>query len=1450
MTTQIDDQVNVSPAVEPFASFVAGVGASAGGLESLERFFRAIPPDSGIAFVVVQHLSADHKSLMRELLGRFATIPVVEARNGEGLRPNHIYILSPGKEIEVRRNSLAVFERSSDKALAFPIDRMLSSLAEAYGPAAIGVILSGSGSDGSRGARRVEAAGGLMLVEDPLLATFDGMPRAAIETGTASAVMSAEALAQAVCDHVATGALAESEEMSAVEELVRLLQVHLNADFRDYKRGTIHRRASRRSVLKNLTNLREYSHLVSENLDELQLLRDDLLIGVTSFFRNPEWFVTLQEEVGRLVTSPIEPTRELRAWCAGCATGEEAYSLAILFDEAIRRSGKARTFKVFATDIHTTALEAASSGVFASDRFAHMSPARLRDYFTLRSDGAYQVVSSLRHKIVFAKHDLLKDTPFTNLDVVSCRNMLIYLKLGAQRRALASLAYGLRIGGVLFLGSSETPGDLTRHFEAISETGKLFRKQIHSRAMQRPELSTKVQRRTAPLAVEVARPETRLLPVYDALLDRFMPPSFLLSEQRALLDSYCGAEELLQFSKRRPSNDFFDLIPPSARSLLAGLFIRAQREQGPVSAYPLIWPVSDGRERRFKVRAERMTILNAEPTYLISLMEETSAEPEPTRPETHPTRTDEFERFTQLESDLAHARTTLQATVEEVEASNEELQATNEELVASNEELQSVNEELHSVNEELHTVNAEHQLKIAELTELNRDIGHLLESIDVATIYLDRELKIRKYTPLAGEIFGLVEHDIGRYLASFNHQLHYPHLMADVQSLRDGGPRVEKEVRGRNDRWYFVRLLSYRIEGAIEGVVVTVTDATALASAKERALQLSAIVESSGDAIIGMNLDGIVVSWNPAAKKMYGYTSDEMVGQSIMKIVPEAERASMRTVIAQTAMGEERINIAAARINKSGDTLAIAKTISPVRDAQGVAVGIATIDRDIRVQKELERRLRESERRYEDLYNNAPDMYLSVATRTGRVLEFNETFLRVSGFSREEVTGIDVLDLYPQASQEAARSCFALLREGQPVQDVALKLKRKNGESLDVTLSATTVFASDGSVVGARTLMRDVSSRRHVERELARTAQMREQFLAMVSHELRSPLHAMNAAFQLIDQPDAEPWLKERSQAVVRRQSRQMTRLVDDLLDVSRILHDKLHIARVPLDLGDVVRSALDSIAPAFHRQGVQLLTAGFDAALPLFGDAGRLEQVLGNLLQNALKHTPAGRTVRVTCEHNAEKCAISVADEGRGIAAEDLDNIFDMFTQSRQELARSEGGLGLGLTIAHRILTAHGATITAKSDGPGRGACFTVEFTLDRAAATVSSTPVTMEGALTIVLVEDQEDAREMLESLLTLEGHQVHSASDGRDGLRVILERCPHVGLLDIGLPEMNGYQVAQAVREALGSSVKLIAMSGYGQPEDVRKAEEAGFDRHLTKPVDTRRLALALKEIANAR
>ncbi|MEZ4240929.1 MAG: chemotaxis protein CheB [Myxococcota bacterium] len=1279
---------------------VVGVGASAGGLESIERLFRALPNQTGMAFVVVQHLSPDHKSLMDELMARYTALGVVRAAHDMVVESDHVYLLPPGKEIEIRDGRLVLSDKQPRSALSFPVDKFLTSLAADLGKHAIAIVLSGSGTDGSRGVRAIHRAGGMVMVEEPTSARFDGMPVAALDTGVVDVVLPSDALARALMEHRLNEASDEAGQ--AVEPSLKLLRQQFGVDFSEYKRSTVLRRMQRRLALRQVDDIDAYNALIAADRSEAQALCHDLLIGVTTFFRDVSCFERLEQEIPALLAKAGEDDRELRVWVAGCATGEEAYSLAILLDEAIEAHGGDLQARIFATDVHPDALDFAGQGAYPQDRLKNVGAGRLERYFRPRRDGTFQVRQVLRQRVVFARHNVLRDAPFTNLDLVTCRNMLIYFKPQAQRRTLALLHYGLRVGGMLLLGSSESTGELGPEFETLDEHARLYLKRQHTRLPSDLDLSMRSDRlpSTRTPVSRAPQPDAPSIALYDAVLDRFMPPSFLVGEGRALIDCFSGAEELLRLNPRRPSTDILDLVPDEVRIPLSGALSRASRETAPVRFNGVSWPVS-GEERTFDVCVERVVPRGRRvAAYVVRLLDASPSREAPPAPVPVPHDELSRERFDVMEVELRQTRENLQSTIEELETSNEELQATNEELVASNEELQSTNEELHSVNEELHTVNAEYQSKFSELKELNRDIRHLFEAMDVATVFLDNQLRIRKFTPRAERLFSLLPHDIGRRFASFNHPLDYPDLMDDVEAVAAGEGRLEREVLDGDGHTYLARLQPYADGEDVAGVVLTLVDMTGLTTARHRLELLSAIVDSSEDAIIGIDLDGRINAWNRGATRLYGWEADEMIGSTVERLIPEAEKASHQRAIAKL-LGGQRVEAQwTHRLHRSGERIDVSVAMSPVYGRDGEIIGISKMDRDISDRKRLEERLRDNERKFEDLYHNSPDMYLSIDARTGRVLESNRTWRQISGYSEAEAVDLHFTDLYAESCLEDARRSFETFRSTGFVRDVELVLRGKDGTHLDVALNATAVRGEDGQILRSRSVLRDITTRKRAEQVILDGARVREQFLAMVSHELRNPLHAVRSAFTVLESSPPEP-TRQDALRVIRRQSDLMARLVDDLLDVARIASGRLELRRSTIDLREVVRDAADALSSAFAEKSVALRCDVPEPPVWLDGDAARLQQVCSNLLSNALRHAPPDSEVTLALVPDGDIAHLTVSDRGRGIEEADKERIFDLFAQGEQGLARQSGGLGLGLTLVRRIVdgtAARSSPATAKT--------------------------------------------------------------------------------------------------------------------------------------------------------
>ncbi|MGE0606430.1 MAG: chemotaxis protein CheB [Pirellulales bacterium] len=829
---------------------IVGIGASAGGLESLEQVFRHMPVNTGMAFVVIQHLSPDFKSLMDELLARYTDMTIHRAEHGMLVEPNSIYLIPPKKDMIIANRRLLLTDKDLKQPLSMPIDRFFRSLAQDAGRLSVGVILSGSGSDGSRGVRDIHAAGGLVICESEQTAKFDGMPLATLGTGDVDVVVPPEEVAQVLDRHarqlslsLPQAALEPTPEIDDVQTVFKLLNDNYGIDFSHYKPTTVIRRIQRRMALSQAESLAQYAERLGSDLDELNVLYKDLLIGVTRFFRDVEGFEKLAADVLPDLVAKAEPDDEIRVWVAGCATGEEAYSLAILLHEQLEAVEKKPNVKIFATDVHQASLHIASEGIYPEESLTDVPPKRLARYFQKKPDG-YHVVPELRQMMVFATHNIIKDAPFTKIDLITCRNLLIYFRPLAQKKALSLFHFGLKPNGVLFLGPSETPGELLDEFDAIDLHWKLYRK---SRDVRLPidlhtPLSTdgSLGRTLRSLASAPARslPDSALVSAYDAMLARYMPPGLLINERRELLHVFGGAERYLKVKPGRPSIDALEALDNDLRTAVTGAVQRVVKERAPVRYSGVRVRTAQGEET-LDISVEPVDNPRSRLAQLLVLIRPSSrrqpaAEPEAASSVAADQRQMSRDRIESLEDELRFNKENLQATIEELETSNEEMQATNEELVASNEELQSTNEELQSVNEELFTVNAEYQRKITELSELTADMDNLLVSTEIGTIFLDQDLSIRKYTPQIGVAFHLLPQDIGRSITSFAHNIHHPALLDDLRAVvADHQPR-SREVRDQHGNWFYLRVLPYRAKSRFDGVVLTLIDVTPLKAAEQK----------------------------------------------------------------------------------------------------------------------------------------------------------------------------------------------------------------------------------------------------------------------------------------------------------------------------------------------------------------------------------------------------------------------------------------------------------------------------------------------------------------------------------------------------------------------------------------------------------------------------------------
>ncbi|MDJ0632335.1 MAG: chemotaxis protein CheB [Xenococcaceae cyanobacterium MO_188.B29] len=846
--------------------FVVGIGASAGGLRALEEFFENMPTDSGAAFVVIQHLSPDFKSLMKELLERRTRMEIYRVTDGMTLEPNSIYLIPPGKNLVVDNSQLRLSdqEERNRHGLNFPIDIFLESLAKNYADRGIGVILSGTGSDGTNGLRAINEAGGFSLVQEPETAEFDGMPRTAIATGLVDQILSPKDLAQVIYQLVRspldTLQLSKYQgnrlDSNKLQRIASILAKYEQTDFSHYKTSTLSRRIHRRCLISGCNNLENYVRLLENSPEERNTLRHDLLISVTQFFRDRRAWEYLETTVIPRLIEQAKPGEEIRCWVTACATGEEAYSLAILLDEALEKSDKQVRFKIFATDIDKEALEKATQGIYSETIVNDITSQRLERYF-IRKDKSWQIIRKLREKLLFAPHDLTKDAGFTRMNLISCRNVLIYLQPQLQQQVLRNLHFSLLSKGVLFLGEAETLGDIEEEFKPLDKKGKIYQKRRDIRLPIPVKGIDKISRRFIPQLQPKQVNESHLEPLINEAFSHFLSEQkatcILVDREYKLLHIFNNSLDVLEFKTGRATMDVTKLISSSLQLPLHTALHRAKRERRTVAYSGIRLGENDDLPSvNLKVTYQETNKLVRD-FFTVFIQEE--VRPQPVRGEPFEANTEASQRIMELEYELQQTRENLQAVIEELETTNEEQQATNEELTASNEELHSVNEELHSVNEELYTVNAEYQSKIEELTELNNDIDNLLRSTDIGVVFLDRELRIRKFTPAATVAINFVEADIGRPLEHITHNLDCADLFDLLEAAIANRQSVEKEVKlNKADFYLLMRVNPYLQEdGNLDGVVITFVDIDELKTVQQEVYQVNEALQDSEDRLRKLN---------------------------------------------------------------------------------------------------------------------------------------------------------------------------------------------------------------------------------------------------------------------------------------------------------------------------------------------------------------------------------------------------------------------------------------------------------------------------------------------------------------------------------------------------------------------------------------------------------------------
>jgi len=1320
---------------------IAAVGASAGGIEALQVLFRALPDTTGIAFVVVLHLAPDQHSALDAVLAGCTGMPVVQVDGERSIEADHVYVIAPDRSLEVHESHLVTGPLDAARVPRATIDRLLRSLATHHGDG-FAVVLSGSGSDGAIGIGAIKEAGGVVLAQDPDEAAFDAMPRAAIATGMVDLVLPVRELAARLVEladgrrHVLAqldgprNALQGADEEAALVAILALLRARTGHDFAHYKRATVLRRVLRRLQVCRCASLERYRDHLRAQPDEAQALFDDLLIGVTGFFRDPAAWRALAREVvpglfdARAVDEPV------RAWVAGCATGEEAYSLVMLLIEEAERRERWPEVQVFATDLDGAALARAREGRYPAGIAEHVGAARLERFFVREGDG-YRVTRALRERVLFTNHSLLKDPPFTRLDLICCRNLLIYLERSVQHRVFDVFRYALHPGGCLFLGSAENVED--QPFTPLSARHRLYRAEASDSVPELPGMILSGARLSGAIALPVPAVTSSPAPMaVNVELRALAPPSVLIDRRRRVVQSLAGAGRYLHTPDGAPSVDLLALVLPALQPGLRLALDRAFEFNQPVLVDPL--PVRIAGQRRqvwlwVRPRGEDAGDRRALVVFLETGDEASAEEPDP--------------------SGAVASRLRERELSDRLQVSESRLITSGDDHAAALEAVRAANEELQSINEELGSVNSELKFKLEEVSRGHDDLENLMAATDIGTLFLDREMQIKRFTRSLVGLFNIQPGDLGRPVGDLTHRLDYTTLQDDARTVLTGLDPIEREARHQDGRRYGVRLRPYLSgEHRVEGVVLTFIDIS-----EHRAVD---------DAL----------------------RASEARLTALLESIPD---------MPFTADARGRLTWISARVITLDETEPVTLIGEPIWNAL----------------------------MHPDDCAHGEAQWIDAGTAR-QPFEMRHRARAAGGGWRWVIT------------------------RAQP--------------------GTRTQEHGSGEWVGTIT---DVDELTRAEVALHEADRHRNRFLGLLGHELRNPLAAISNGLQLLDESagatdEGDGPTREMTLAALQRQSAHMTRLVDDLLDLTRISNGKVELHLERIDLAVTVEQSLQVMRPRIAAAGMRLQVDLPEAPLWVEADPERLVQVVGNLLDNAVKYSDAGADIALGIEACGETVQIRISDSGIGIAEDVRPTLFDPFTQGSGAGETGRGGLGLGLALVRTLVELHGGRVRVHSDGPGHGSLFEVvlplggqraaERSLDPTASPPRSSTVTAplagtapDRVLRVLVVDDSPDVANPFAALLRMLGHTVEVAYDGPQALKIAASYRPDIAFLDLGMPGMDGLELARRLRRAFaGTSLVLVAVTGYGQQQDIDAARQAGFDRHLLKPVRMVAVRAVLDEI----
>jgi two-component system CheB/CheR fusion protein len=1293
---------------------IVGIGASAGGIQALKEFFEQVTSDSGMAYVVILHLSPDHDSKLTEVLQIVAKIPVIQVVGKVQVEADNIYVISPNNHLVMFDGHIHASENLQVEDRRAPVDIFFRTLAESHGSRAVCVVLSGTGANGSMGLKRIKEKGGAAFVQNPRQAEFSEMPRNSIATGLVDEVLPVSEIPAKILQYKnGVGHVhihidddeKHGDQQNALREIFTQIRVQLGHDFSNYKRPTILRRIERRINVHNLPDLHSYLRFIEQNPEEIKALLKDLLISVTNFFRDQKAFEQLELEVVPALIKLHQDGKPIRIWVAGCATGEEAYSIAMICAEQTLNRIDIPKVQIFGTDIDEDAIILAREGVYSINDAADVSPDRLGRFFTKEGE-KYRINPEIREMVLFATHNFIKDPPFSHLDLVSCRNVLIYLNRTAQQRVMETFHFALDAERFLFLGSSESiegAGDLYSVFNRdhhvfqsravaprsypVPDSVPSFRYELINQSEFRKERDKKMMS------------SLTFGDLHQRILEEYAPPSILINQEFEILHVSESAGRYLQIAGGELSQNILKLILPELRIELHSAISQALQKKIPVEARKQKIFIGN-REEIINIRVRPVLRGGNSTQGFILLIFEPVAPGE--GPEAFVTLADEpvakhlDEELMRVKAQLRNSVEQHEFRAEELKANNEELQAMNEELRSAAEELETSKEELQSINEELRTVNQELKIKIDETILNNNNLHNLINSSDIGTIFLDTKFSIAFFTPAVTQIFNLIPGDRGRPLTDITSRLEYRNLLDDAKMVLDKLRPIEKEVTTTDQRKYLLRVLPYRTsEDKVNGVVITLVDITARSKAEmdfhQSEDRLHTVTDLVPDLLWSNEPDGKLYwfnkRWNDYTGEYLNLGSIQMAFSAWTSIIHPADIRHINENW-QESLKEGKILETQLRLKRADGVYRwhLLRTV-PLTGDDGKVVSWFGSATDIDQLKIAEKALSASEERYRIALQSAEMIAWDWDIVTDELIwnESKNSFAKNNGSDKKSA----LLELYvrPEDRDILLAGLQKSVDNAGLFQAEFRVLTDEPSEIIWLSAYGRTVSLQNGKATRMAGVIYNITNRKILENQ-------KDEFFGIASHELKTPVTSIKAYAEVLQEMAVETQHSDSASVVVKlnRQVDRLTSLINNLLDTTKIFEGQLTIQREEFNINELISERAEDMQPLTRKNTI---TVGLDPEIPnVLADKERIRQVLTNLISNAIKYSPAGGEIYIQSELNEKELKVSVKDSGIGIPDTLKTKVFDRFFRVKNPRVHSFPGMGLGLYITAGIIHQHGGRI------------------------------------------------------------------------------------------------------------------------------------------------------------